>query len=85
MDDAKTEKKINKKTGRLAQHYLCNGCGKEFVAKDVQADHIQPVVGEEGFISWDVYIERMFCDKQNFQCLCTSKTKKERSGRKKSD
>lgn len=89
MDDAKTEKKINKKTGRLAQHYLCNGCRNEFVVKDVQADHIQPVVGEEGFISWDVYIERMFCDKQNFQCLCTSchstKTKKERSGRKKSD
>ena len=87
LNDAKTDKRINKKTGRLAQHYLCECCGLEFPAKDVQVDHILPVVDPaKGFISWDVYIERMFCDKVNLQVLCTAchneKTKLERRVKK---
>lgn len=69
---AKTEKKVNPKTGRIAQHYLCNHCCKEFTAKEVQVDHIMPVVDpEEGFVSWDVFIERLFCERDNLQVLCT--------------
>ena len=87
LNDAKTDKRINKKTGRLAQHYLCECCGLEFPAKDVQVDHILPVVDPaKGFISWDVYIERMFCDKDNLQVLCKTchdaKTKIERKIKK---
>lgn len=87
LNEAKTDKKINKKSGRLAQHFQCSACLEEFTSKDVQVDHITPVVDpKKGFISWDVYIERMFCEKENFQILCkpchSIKTKKEKSARK---
>lgn len=80
---AKTDKKINEKTGRLAQHYRCAACSGEFTSKDVQVDHIDPVISPStGFVSWDVYIERLFCEKDNLQVLCTTchkeKSKKER-------
>lgn len=71
LAEAKTEKKINKKTGRLAQHYLCATCAEDFPAKEVQVDHIQPVVDPKiGFTTWDSFIERLFCDKDNLQILC---------------
>jgi hypothetical protein len=83
LNEAKTTKKINPKTGRLAQHYMCNACKEEFPAKDVQVDHKKPVVDPKtGFVDWNQYIERMFCPKKNFQVLCRTchitKTKKER-------
>ena len=83
LNEAKTEKKINSKTGRLAQHYLCKSCKGEFPAKDDQVDHIKPVVDPKvGFVDWDTYINRMFCPKKNFQVLCRSchleKTKREK-------
>ena len=84
LADAKVGKKVNEKTGRLAEHYKCKACKGEFPAKSVQVDHKQPVVDPStGFESWDVYIERMFCEKKNLQVLCKDchaiKTKKERS------
>ena len=87
LNEAKTEKKINPKSGRLAQHYACAECGNDFPAKDVQVDHIKPVVDpKKGFISWDVFIDRLFCEQKNFQVLCKEdhkkKTKKETSDRK---
>lgn len=33
-------------------------------------DHIIPVVGADGFTTWDDYIERMFVDREGFQVLC---------------
>ena len=86
LNKAFVEKRTNKKTGKLASHYKCAGCNGEFVAKDVQVDHIVPVVGSEGFTTWDNYIERMFCDVDNLQVLCTtchtSKTKEERESKR---
>lgn len=71
LNEAKTEKKINTKTSRLAQHYRCNACKGEFPSKEVQVDHKVPVIDpEQGFISWDVYISRLFCNKSNLQILC---------------
>lgn len=83
LNEAKTEKKINKKTGRQAQHYACAVCQKDFPQKEVQVDHKKPAVDPKtGFISWDVYIERLFCGKENLQVLCKSchaiKTKEEK-------
>lgn len=83
MNLAKTEKKINPKTGRLAQHFTCNVCQGEFTSKDMQVDHILPVVEPGvGFVSWDTYIERLFCEQDNLQAICTTchdaKTKAER-------
>lgn len=61
----------NKSTGKLAQHYRCASCSKLFVATDVQVDHIEPVVDPiKGFVSWDVYIDRMFCELHNLQVMC---------------
>jgi 5-methylcytosine-specific restriction endonuclease McrA len=52
--------------------YKCASCeGENFGPKDIQLDHIIPVVDEEiGWTDWNTYIERLFCDEENFQCLC---------------
>lgn len=89
LNAAKTEKKKNKKTGRLAQHYKCNSCQKEYVATEIQVDHIEPIVDPKtGFTSWDSFIERLFCPIDNLQCLCLGchkkKTLKEKGVRDKS-
>ena len=83
LNEAKTEKKINVKTGRLAQHYRCAQCQGEFPAKDVEVDHIKPAVSPlTGFTTWDDFINGLYCGKENLQCLCKSchkrKTKEER-------
>jgi len=71
LNNAKTEKKINVKTGRLAQHYHCQLCGQEFTAKDMEVDHINPAVDPiVGFVSWDVFIDRLFCEAHNLQAIC---------------
>lgn len=86
LKEAKTEKKINQKTGRMAQHYLCSGCQGEFAMSSVCVDHITPIVGAEGFTTWDEYIDRMFCPKENLQVLCESchlvKSNKEKEERR---
>ena len=71
LNNAKTEKKINEKTGRLAQHYRCTSCKGEFTAKDMEVDHINPAVDPAiGFISWDAFIDRLFCEAENLQAIC---------------
>ena len=84
LDEACVGKKINEKTGRMAKHYVCADCGKEFPSKDVEVDHILPVVDPtDGFIDWNTFISRLYCTKDNLQVLCTTchkrKTKLERS------
>lgn len=88
LANAKTKKKRNKKTNRLAQHYRCNGCKKEFPLREVCVDHIQPVVStKEGFTDFDRYIERMYCSIEGLQVLCKTchdeKSAEERKKRKK--
>ena len=88
LNAAKTEKKVNVKTGRLAQHYRCELCSNEFTQKDMEVDHIKPVVDpKKGFTTWDDFIDRLFCEKQNLQAICKPchlvKTKKEKEIRKK--
>ena len=86
LKEASVGKKINKATKRLAEHYKCASCGKEYPAKEVNVDHIAPVVcPKDGFIDWDVFIKRLFCSKDNLQVLCstchTKKTEMERKQR----
>jgi 5-methylcytosine-specific restriction endonuclease McrA len=88
LNSSKTEKKINVKTGRLAQHYRCAKCDEEFTSKDVEVDHIKPVIDpKKGFVSWDEYIKRLFCTEDNMQTLCKpchlAKTKLEKEISKK--
>lgn len=51
--------------------YLCNICEGKFGPKEIQLDHIEPVIHEEdGFIDWNIYLERLFCAEEGFQVLC---------------
>jgi hypothetical protein len=61
---------INPRTGRKCKFHRCSGCRQDFPKGQIQADHIEPVVGPEGFQGWDTYIERMFCGVEGFQALC---------------
>ena len=61
MKDARVER------GR----YKCKVCDSIVGRKEIRIDHIEPVVDPKiGFKTWDLYIERMFCSKDNFQALC---------------
>lgn len=69
LNAARTEKKINPKSGRLAQHYLCNECKHEFVATQVQVDHVK-AMGTG--CTWDEFVHGLFCEADNLQVLCLS-------------
>ena len=77
---------VNVKTGRAAKHYACAECKAYFPAKDVQVDHINPIVPTGGFTTWDDLIENLFCEADQMQCLCKPchkiKTKQENTTRK---
>ena len=86
LEEAKTSKKINPKSGRLAQFFRCNICKEEFPAKEIQVDHIVPAVDPTtGFTTWDSFVENLYCDKDNLQAACVSchsaKTKKEKDAK----
>lgn len=79
LNAAKTEKKVNEKTGRIAQHYRCAACQNEFTSKDVEVDHTEHIGAT---LTWDEFIDRLFCEGDNLQVLCKpchkEKTKKEK-------
>ena len=59
------------KDARVGDSYKCAKCKKTFSRKDIQIDHIQPVVDPAtGFSTWDEYITRLFSYRTNFQVLC---------------
>lgn len=83
LKNAALGKRINKATGKEAMHYKCAKCKKAFVAKQVQVDHIDPIVDPvEGFVSWEKYIERLFCTIDNLQVLCVTCHKKKTAAEK---
>lgn len=60
------------KNGKLKTKvmYQCNECRNLFEQKDTAMDHKISVVGTEGFMDWNTYIESLFCSPDNYQCLC---------------
>ena len=60
--------------------YLCSECKNHVPAsikvngkrlKGVHVDHVIPVVSdEEGFVDWQEFITRLFCEKDNLRVLC---------------
>ncbi|MDW8345659.1 MAG: HNH endonuclease signature motif containing protein [Bacteroidia bacterium] len=67
--------------------YRCNICKYEGPLKDFEMDHVIPVIGKEGFTTFDEFIERLFPDSPNgWQLLCkpchTDKTNKENEERR---
>lgn len=84
LNDACVGTKTNVKTGRLAKHYRCAICSGEFPAKEVQVDHKEPIIDPTvGFVDWDLVIDRMFCEKNNLQVLCTDPCHKSKTAAEK--
>lgn len=51
--------------------YRCACCDGLFGPKEINVDHIYPVVDEEdGFLDWNTYIDRLFCAVEGYQVLC---------------
>src|SRR5882757_9085079 len=51
--------------------YECADCRNLYGPKEIQLDHVTPVISEEGFEDWNCYIERLFCDYAGYQVLCS--------------
>lgn len=81
--------KYNKDGSRAkkdAVQYKCNVCATYVGSTMVSVDHINPVVSvTEGFIDFNTFILRLFCDASNLQVVCDSchntKTQAERISR----
>lgn len=50
--------------------YQCESCKGSFGPKEINKDHIEPVIPVTGFKSWDETIERMFVKSTGYQILC---------------
>lgn len=70
LSKAYVGQRINPKSGRMAKHYLCKACEEAFPAKEIQVNHIVPVVPVTGFDTWDGVVERMFCEESGLEVLC---------------
>jgi hypothetical protein len=75
--EIKNEKKqeyfVSSKCGKQMRRvgYYCETCKKLTPNKECAVDHILPVVDViSGFIDYNTYIKRLFCDKNNLQLLC---------------
>lgn len=52
--------------------FKCASCQNVFDREETHMDHANPVVDISGFTNWDDYINSLFCDESNYQCLCIS-------------
>lgn len=78
----KAERKSKSDNKKLKYEYQCNHCNSWFPRKEVQVDHIEPVIDPKvGFVDWNIYISRLFSPESNYQVLCLEchqeKSKKE--------
>jgi len=60
----------NPASGRQAKFYKCNVCKEDFVAKNIEVNHIIPVVPITGFDNWDSVIARLFCEADGLEVVC---------------
>lgn len=79
----------NFKGSKGGMRFRCHQCGKPFSRKEVQVDHIEPVIPigmSIDDLTWDTIISRLFCSPENLQVLCKpchqKKTNEERKLRK---
>jgi len=65
--------------------YLCNVCNKWFPEKKINIDHIHPAGSLRCAQDLPGFVERLFCEIDNLQCICESchnvKTQNEKNGR----
>ena len=50
--------------------YECAGCKSHFGRKEIQVDHIIPVMPLNGSDDFNVILERLFCPSEGLQILC---------------
>ena len=58
---------------RGGKRYICNECKDDFAGKEVQVDHIEPVIPigtAARDMTWDEILKRLFCSILNLQLLC---------------
>lgn len=68
---ARHHEKLPNDRGRLVFHSVCASCGSLVPETTTAVDHINPVVDPNvGFVSWDEFINRLFCEEDNLQVLC---------------
>lgn len=72
---------------KFKMKFECECCNNLFDKEDIQLDHKDPIVDvNTGFVDWNTYIDRMFCDYDNWQVLCRGdhelKTQMEQESRK---
>ena len=63
----------NVKGPRGGKLYSCMICSEDFLMKDIQIDHIIPIVPygmKKLDMSLDHYADKIFCDPDNLQPLC---------------
>lgn len=64
--------------------YQCNVCSKWFPEKQINIDHIEPAGSLRSAQDLPGFVERLFCEIDNLQCICEScHTKKTEDERKK--
>lgn len=57
---------------RRRVHFRCACCSMMYDRKEVQVDHIIPVIAMAGFDNFDAIIARMYCGPEGLQVLCKS-------------
>ncbi len=51
--------------------FKCAECKGLFSGKEINVDHKHPAVDpKQGFVDWNTYISRLFCDYKDLQVLC---------------
>lgn len=54
-----------------AVQYQCQVCNNWVSSTKVSVDHIEPVISvDDGFVDWNQFVDRLFCDKSNLQRIC---------------
>ena len=88
MNKVRRERPWYRKNGTVASkprvEFLCARCQEWHMGKNIEVDHSIPVIDPlVGFVDWNTFIERLFCNIENLSVLCdpchTAKTNAEKS------
>lgn len=77
LENAKSVYYVISKHGKDLRRvqFKCASCQKQFSRKDIAVDHLASVVDPMvGFIDYDTYAKRLFCNLDNLQVLCNKGT-----------
>lgn len=82
-------KSRRQKKGSRRYEYQCAACKKYYPNSQTQVDHIIPAGSLKTFDDLPGFVERLFCEPDNLQVLCSqchkAKTEEERNARKRGE